>query len=160
MNARKGRVYFRQGTIEAAKPKNYGPTVTQHKLDMHLMRTYKITLGKDGHKINVDLSVEKIIVLSNQRPYCACCHTVVPFATIKQHCAAAKHRQKSDDMHAHSVKCAEENEGVKVQARMQSENIQGSTTNPAELEANMHLLRAFAAGNVPVNAIENMKAST
>ena len=108
----------------------------------------------------MDLSIEKFIVLSNQRPYCACCHTVVPITKIQQHCAAAKHRRKSDDMHAHHVKRAAEIEGVKIQARMQAENIQGSTTNVDELESNMHLLRAFAAGNVPVNAIEHMKAST
>ena len=78
------------------KPKNYGPKVSQVKLENYLKNKYTVTIVKEI--IEVDLSFEKCIVLSNERPYCECCHTVLYSCRIQKHCAVAKHRKMSDTM--------------------------------------------------------------
>ena len=142
------------GIIEAAKPKDYGPKVTQYKLDAYLKNKYWVTIAKERKE--VDLSFEKFIVLSNDRPYCECCHTVLHSRRIQQHCAGTKHRKASDTM---LCDLAKESDGRKVQARLEAGNLIGSTIDVETHEANLSLLRAFAAGNVPVAAVEHMKAS-
>ena len=160
MNERLGRTYNRVaragGVIAAPKPRNYGPTVTKHKLTEMLKTVYHVTIGKHNVKKEVDMSLEVFIVLSNQRPYCECCHTTVPARNIPQHCAGIKHQKASDSMKADRAKDCD---GLKVQSRMQAENASGSTNTAESHESNLNLLRAFAAGNVPAAAVEQMKAS-
>ena len=46
-----------------------------------------------------------------------------------------------------------------MQARLEAGNLVGSKIDVERHDANLSLLRAFAAGNVPVAAVEHMKAS-
>ena len=55
--------------------------------------------------------------------------------------------------------CAKESDGLKVQAQLEAGNLVGSTIDGKRHDENLSLLRAFAAGNVTVAAVEHMKAS-
>ena len=160
MNKRVGNSYEKvqraNGVIEVPNPKNYGATMTSHKLSEMLKSTYSVTIGKEKPKKSEDLNLVVFIVLLNERPYCECWHTTVPASNIPQHCVGIKHQKSSDSMKADRAKYCD---GLKVQSRMQAGNASGSTNTAESHESNLNLLRDFAAGNVPVAAVEHMKAS-
>mmetsp|Transcript_16893 Transcript_16893/g.36715 ORF Transcript_16893/g.36715 Transcript_16893/m.36715 type:complete len:520 (-) Transcript_16893:171-1730(-) len=161
---RKGRAYERRAKGSAGAPKRVArgskaSKITQAQLKTMKKKKYKATVPNKERPgtfctVVVDMKNEPFWEISNGHLFCGCCNVVVTRKRVAEHCCGSKHKERRDNKPKEDAEAKEA--GIKVQARLTEEGLQGSTVDADERKDHMLLMRAFARGNVPLRGADAM----